>query len=115
VNRKNILFLQRQPPGSQAHEAMDAILVAGVFEQRVSVLFRDEGVRQIARQPGSSATGSANPIESLADYGIDELYACERSLEKHGLRSEDLIVPVKTISPQEQSRLIQQQDAVLTD
>ena len=45
------LYLLRRPPysGSLAAEAIDSILVAGVFDQRVSVLFKDDGVLQLLK------------------------------------------------------------------
>ena len=48
---KRILFLLRQPPyqSSRAIEAIESILVAGVFEQDVSVLFKDDGVWQLIK------------------------------------------------------------------
>ena len=49
--RKRLLFLLRQAPyaGSNALEALEAALVAGVFDQNVSVLFKDDGVWQLAK------------------------------------------------------------------
>lgn len=53
METRKLLFLLRQAPYGTSHalEALEAVLVAGVFEQQVAVLFRDEGVAT-ARGPG---------------------------------------------------------------
>jgi len=115
MNVRKILFLQRQPAGPAAREALDAILVAGVFEQAVSVLFKDDGVWQIARNPAAMDGEMAEAIESLADYDITALYACRDSLASRTLTEEDLLVPIRALSIGEQAVLIGEQDAVVND
>ena len=115
MNVRKILFLQRQPAGPPAREALDAILVAGVFEQAVSVLFKDDGVWQIARNPAATDREMAEAVESFSDYGIDALYACGESLRRRSLTEEDLLVPIRTLTISEQAALISEQDAVVND
>jgi tRNA 2-thiouridine synthesizing protein C len=117
---KRILFLLRHAPyaTSNALEALEAALVAGVFDQRVSVLFADEGVWQLlVDQNGDSlSTRTVSRVVSvLPEYEIDAVYACRDSLERHGLTSDDLVLPVRILDFAEQQALIGRHDAVLND
>ena len=112
---KRILLLQRQPPGPCSREALDAALVAGVFEQSVSVLFRDAGVRQLVASEENVSSGVLDLVKSLPEYGIEALFACPDSLDQHGFLPADLIMSVRILSREEQRALIAQQDSVIND
>ena len=108
---KNVLFLLRRPAdAAEAAEALDAALVAAVFDQSVSLLFKDEGVSQIETQSVLAET-----IGSLADYDINAVYACEESLAVRNIGATDLLRPVTSLDAGEQARLIDQQDVVVND
>ncbi len=118
--RKKILFIQRQPPGLAAREALESALTAGVFEQQVAVLFRDHGVLQLSVPAGeaeeeSSELTLAEAVAALPDYGIDSVFACTRSLRAHGLADAALILPARPLDLHAQAALIAGQDMVLTD
>lgn len=112
VPEKKILFLQRQSPGIDAREALDAALVAGVFEQDVSLLFRDAGVLQLA---GTDDSEFDDLVRSLTDYGVEAVYVCSRSIELQSLDLGNLIVPATPLSANDQARLISTHDAVVND
>lgn len=115
---KRVLFILRQTPGIAAREALDTALVAGVFDQRVSMLFRDDGVRQLLDAVSGEETEAqalADAIRSLPDYGIENLFVCTESLQRADLAVDQLIVPAEPLSLTRQQALISSQDMVLND
>lgn len=117
---KRILFLMRQPPYSTSHalEALESILVAGVFEQHVSVLFKDEGVWQLIDNQDGAELGTrtvSNVVQALPEYDVSDLFVCETSLSQRGLDLDDLVLPVAPLSLAAQSDLLTEQDAVVND
>jgi tRNA 2-thiouridine synthesizing protein C len=117
---KRILFLMRHPPSATSHalEALEAALVAGVFDQHVSVLFADDGVWQLlADQDGVALqTRTVSRVVSvLPEYGIESLYVCRESLQRHGLSESDLVLRVQVLGKTEQQALIAGHGVVLND
>jgi tRNA 2-thiouridine synthesizing protein C len=119
MTTKSLLFLLRQAGNTvHAQEALDSVLVAGVFDQSVSLLFKDEGVWQLATRESGGKHTSDKTIEtvlSLADYEVRALYVCEHSLSSRNLSQEDLLVPVEVLNIEQQTQLISRQDAVIND
>lgn len=120
METRNILFLLRQAPYATSHalEALEAILVAGVFEQRVSVLFRDDGVWQLLDGQHGAAVGQrtvGKVAAALPQYDVTDLYVCAGSLARRGLAESDLAVPVTALDSAAQRALIARQDAVVND
>ena len=120
METKHILFLLRQPPYRTSHalEALEAVLVAGVFDQVVSVLFSGDGVWQLVEGQDGSALGRrtvAKVAQALPQYDVTNLYACARSLEQRGLTVDDLALPVQVLDAPAQRALIAAQQAVVND
>lgn len=117
---KRILFLLRQAPYASANalEALEAVLVAGVFDQAVSVLFADDGVWQLLDGQDGGALGTrtvARVASALPQYDVTDLYACAESLARRGLSADDLVLPVSVLDGDGQRALIAAQDAVVND
>lgn len=110
---KRFLSLHRHSPGIRAKEALDAVLVAGVFDQQVSLLFREKGVLQLVAAELTDEMAEA--IRSLPVYGIDAIYVCRDALRASDLTPESLLIPVQAVSAAEQAELLAQQDMVLCD
>lgn len=120
MDTRNILFLLRQAPYASGHalEALEAILVAGVFEQHVSVLFRDEGVWQLLEGQDGAALAQrtvGKVARALPQYDVTELFVCARSLQERGLDAADLVLPVALLDAAGQRELMARQDAVVND
>ena len=114
------LYLLRRPPycGSLAAEAIDSILVAGVFDQRVSVLFKDDGVLQLLKDQQGQLLGhrSVNKmLAALPEYEIEELFVCARSLAERALSLDQLSLPVQVLDEIGQQTLIAAQNVVMND
>lgn len=120
MDSKRILFLMRQPPYHTSHalEAIESILVAGAFDQQVSVLFRDDGVWQLLVDQDGEALGQrtiGKVLKALPQYDVSALYVCASSLAERGLAPADLTLPVEVLDAAAQQRLIAGQDAVVND
>ena len=114
---KRILFLLNRTPygSSYALEAIESILVAGVFDQEVSVLFRGDGLYQLLSDQDGGALGGrtvGKMLGALAEYGVADLFACRPSAERLGLTDASLCLPVTWLDYAEQKRLINRQDVV---
>jgi tRNA 2-thiouridine synthesizing protein C len=117
---KRILFLLRQAPYASANalEALEAVLVAGVFDQRVSVLFADDGVWQLLNGQDGAALDTrtvARVATVLPQYEVTDVYACAESLERRHLTVDDLVLPVTVLDGAGQRALLAGQDAVVSD
>ena len=114
---KRILFLLNRSPygGSYALEAIESILVAGVFDQEVSVLFTGDGLYQLLPEQDGSALGGrtvGKVLGALPEYGVADLFACRPSAERLGLADASLCLPVTWLDYAEQKRLISRQNIV---
>ncbi|MEQ9003473.1 MAG: sulfurtransferase complex subunit TusC [Pseudomonadales bacterium] len=117
---RRILFLLRQPPYATSHalEALEAVLVAGVFDQAVSVLFADDGVWQLLRDQDGDAVGMrtvGRVATALPRYDVNDIYVCGESLRRLGLSPDDLVLPVTLLDGAGQQALIAGQHAVVSD
>jgi tRNA 2-thiouridine synthesizing protein C len=115
----NILFLCRKPPyGSAiAQEILDAILVAGVFEQAVSVLFMDDGVYQLLVGQRGATLGTrdiAKALTALPTYDVDQIFVASESLANRGLAREQLVLPAQPLDADGIAALIARHETVIS-
>ena len=120
MDTRRILLLLRQPPYGSSHalEALETALVAGVFEQQVSVLFQGDGVWQLVDDQDGAALGRrtvGKVVKALPQYDITALFACAEALAARGLTAADLVLEVGMIDAAAQQALIADQDAVVND
>jgi tRNA 2-thiouridine synthesizing protein C len=120
MRNKRILFLLRHAPYATSHavEALETALVAGVFDQKVSALFRDDGVWQLIKDQDGTALDSRTVgklVQALREYDIDALYVCSESLAARHLGLDDLVLPVTPLDAAGQTALLASQDAVVND
>ncbi|KRP61310.1 sulfurtransferase complex subunit TusC [Pseudomonas trivialis] len=89
---KSLLVISRQAPwsGPSAREALDIVLAGGAFDLPIGLLFMDDGVFQLASDQNAKAVQqkdlSAN-LQALELFGIDDVFACNHSLEVRGLNA----------------------------
>ena len=117
--RKRFLYLLRRPPHGSIHaqEGLETVLIGAAFEQRVSLLFLDDGVFLLKRGQSPSEVGLkdfARGFRALPDYDIEHLYVEDRSLAARGLAPDDLIMDVETVSPARAAEIIDAHDVVLS-
>ena len=119
MQRKRILFLLTQAPYSSARalETLESVLVAGVFEQEVSVLLKGAGVHQLLKGQQGSAVGQrtvGKVLEALPEYEVERIFVCESSLLRFGIEEADFCVSAQRLDEGGQRKLIASQDAVVS-
>lgn len=107
---KRVLYLIRQPPSVAAKETIDLMLVSGVFEQAVSVLFLDDGVFQLV-----GLGERQSPLKALPTYGVEAIHVAAHSLSERGLDMADIALAVSTADRQAVRTLIAAHDVIVTD
>ncbi len=118
-NTKSTLFILRSTPyqGHRALEGIEAVLAASVFEQPLGVLFIGDGVWQLKKQQQAEQIERRNLAALLSSfplYDIESVYVDESSLEGKHLHSNDLLLPVSTLSAAGMAELVANHDTVLT-
>lgn len=107
---KRVLYLIRRRPGVAADETTDLALVSGVFEQRTTMLFADDGVFQLL-----GLEHRQSPLKALPTYGIDDIRVCARSLAARRLDAAAIDLPVQLASADAIRELLADVDVVITD
>jgi tRNA 2-thiouridine synthesizing protein C len=119
MTTRKILVIVRRPPyaGALAYESLEAVLVAGVFELQVAVVFIDDGVFQLLRGQNGVALGARNVghgLRALDTYDVKALYVDEASLRARSLEVDDLEVRATPIDVAAIRAMIATHDVVLS-
>jgi tRNA 2-thiouridine synthesizing protein C len=93
---KNFLYLNRRAPYGTiyAWESLEVVLIGAAFDQKVDLLFADDGVYQLTKGQDTAGIGMKNfsaTYRTLGDYGVRHMYVDRESLESRGLTQADLI------------------------
>lgn len=117
--RKRILVLLRKAPHGSifGQEGLDAALVAGAFEQHVTVLLMGDAVfhllsdqqPRVLEHPDVVAT-----FRSLADYDIEQIVVQQSALIRRGVVSSDLAMEVTAMDDQAVRELIDIHDVIVS-
>lgn len=116
---QSLLIISRQAPwsGPGAREALDIALAGGAFDLPIGMLFLDDGVFQLspAQQPANLQQKdlSAN-LQALPMFGVEALYAAQRSLQERGLHEQTLSLAVEVLNDVALTALIERYDQVIT-
>ena len=113
---RKILFLVAHPPhrGALAFEMLDELLVGAVFEQKISVLFIDDGVFQLI-DGGEPHGNVARGFRALPTYDVDDIFVDVSALRRRGLSAAALSVPARTLTRAGIRKLIASHDVVVPD
>ena len=116
---KSLLIISRHAPwsGPGAREALDIALAGGAFDLPIGLLFLDDGVFQLsgAQQPANLQQKdlSAN-LQALPMFGVEALYASQRSLDERGLGDYSSSLVVERLDDASISALIDRYNQVIT-
>jgi tRNA 2-thiouridine synthesizing protein C len=115
---KRVLCIVSNPPYANTHslELIETAMVGAVFDFKVSILFRDEGVWSLLKNQDASPLQQrtlANVLTALPTYDVENIYVCANSAEFRNLAQGDFAVATKPLSMIEQANLIAAQDAVI--
>jgi len=101
---------------SHGREALDVALIFGSFEQKVSLFFQGEGVRQLilAQQADIiQAKDYLATFSALQYYDVENLYACKASLKERALTTKFHVDNVQLLSTAEFSLKLRQHSIIL--
>lgn len=115
----NYLFILRQAPynSSLAREALDMVLATAAFDQKVRLLFTDEGVFQLVKQQAPSLIKQKNiekTLQAFALYDINDIYFCESSAHTRGLDTSQLYDNAQALNIQACQDLLKQADKIIS-
>jgi len=113
----NITFVSRSAPygNNNGKLCLDMALASAVFEQNVCYLFLDDGVYQLLKGQDAGSIEQktlGNALETLALYGIENVYADEQSLRRRNIDSSDLISSMQLIDSKRIAEIIESSDTV---
>lgn len=121
LQKQKLLYVITKAPysNSAGQEALDAILIGASFEQQVSVLFIHDGVFQIkSKQQLAGKAGELKEFtktyRALADFGVEECYVLQSSLDARGVLPCELIIEPQLVDEAMVSELIRSQYRVFT-
>lgn len=115
---KSFLVVNRRSPyGSNfAKEALDAALMAAVFNQQTSILFMDDGVLQLLSGQAPADIGAKNcsaTLPMLEMYEITDIYVDRDALQQRGLSEQDLLIRCQLLDASAITELLERQDIIL--
>jgi len=115
---KKFLFIMDKPPhsGIMLHTKLDVILTAAAFDQKVALLFLDNGVFQLKKGQQPEKQGlkeTASIFNALEIYDVNDLYIEAESLQERGLKPGDLSLPVKEFYRKDVNALMAQYDILI--
>ncbi len=116
---RRIVFLNRRAPHGSIHaqEALEVVLVGAAFDQRVRLVFMDDGVYQLKRGQDTRALGVkdfARAFRALELYEPERVVVEEASLSLRGLSGEDLMIDAEILDSEEIARLLDDSDTILS-
>ena len=112
------LFLVRQSPygSSLAREALDMALATAAFDQKVQLVFINDGVYQLLQNQQAESLGRKNigkTLDVLPLYEISDIYADRASVAKRYLSEDALFNGAKVVDQTFINELVQQADKVM--
>jgi len=116
-NIRTLTFISRRAPYGEgyARACLDMVMASAVFDQKVNMVFMDDGVFQLVdgQAPEAIAARSmSRHLTALPLYGVDAIYVDELALRQRGLVTEELVLPVKSADTATLQALIAQSDQV---
>ncbi len=118
VPGKRVLAVNRRPPYGTSHaaELLELVLMIGAFDQKVSILFIDDGIYQLMRNQNPQVLGQqklSSAFNVLSQYGVDNVLVDGESLHSRNVKADDLDIPVTIISTNELADLFLSQDVLI--
>ncbi len=114
------LYIFRSTPYGSARftEAIDALLVAGVFGLPVRVLLMGDAVQALRTGQDGTSLGfktAGRQLTALPDYDIDHIYADIDDARHAGVLDAHIDLPVQFIDTHQQQTLIAASNMVFSD
>lgn len=115
---RSIAFVTRRAPHGSilAQEALEVVLLGAAFDQRVRLVFMDDGVFQLKRGQDTVALGVkdfARAFAALPMYDLDRIIVERESLRVRGLDLADLLIDVEVLDAQQVARILDESDVLV--
>lgn len=117
MKSKHLLFIFRSPPyeNSTAKEGLDAVLAASVFDQKISVLFLNDGVFQLKKgQHPHNLKNQEKMLSSLPIYDINNLFAHDKALHDRDIQIDECCLDISPINGTSVTELLHSADHILS-
>lgn len=119
VITKRLLYVNRRAPHGTIYglEGLEVVLVGAAFDQRVSLLFLDDGVFQLVRDQDPSALGMKNfakGFRALEMYDVTDVFVSADALAARGLTVDELIIEVVALDADTIAHLMDEQDVIFS-
>ncbi|MCM2680754.1 sulfurtransferase complex subunit TusC [Echinimonas agarilytica] len=105
-----LIWSTQSPIGDvAARETLDAALAFAAYDQAVTLLLSDAGVMQLQSMPNAKQAGAKNMsklMKALPMYDIDNVYACQTSLSRFSIDTQQCVTPVQTATTDDIHALI---------
>lgn len=113
-----LAIINSKGPFSSVHgkDALDVALILGSFEQKVALFFQGDGVYQLISDQDGTLVSIKDYLKTFSAfdfYDIDEVYACQLSLNERGLTQDFHISDVRVLSSSDFSKAINSHQHVL--
>lgn len=117
--QKQLTFITRRSPygSAQARAMLDMVLAAAVFDQKVVLIFLDDGVLQLRKDQAAASIGAKDLSAALGVlplYDIQQIFVDAQSLQQRGMSPDELVIPATVCDSAHISSLVQQSDVVFT-
>lgn len=117
--KKIAYILQHSPYHSDfAHDAIDAVLAAGLYGQNVGLFFLGDGVFQLleakANKTDALEKHLAKKLKALALYDIEHIFVCRESLTQRGIEQEQLCITTNVLDKNTFDSTVRQHESILS-
>jgi len=115
----SIAFVTRHAPHGSifAQEALEVVLLGAAFEQRVRLVFMDDGVFQLKRGQETAALGVKNfarAFAALPMYELERIVVQRESLHERGLDVSDLLIDVEVLGAEQIGLMLAASDVLVS-
>jgi len=115
---RTITFVTRHAPHGSvfAQEALEVVLLGAAFEQRVRLVFMDDGLFQIKKGQDTVALGVKNfarAFNALPMYELDRIVVERESMQARGLEVGDLAIEVEVLDAADIACMLDDSDVLL--
>ncbi len=117
MKAKNILIIIRQGPFSSIlpAAALDILLTAAAFEQKLTLLFMGDGVLHLLSEQNATGIGMKNiskALPSLELYEVNQVFLEKDAITNRNIQNEKLVMPIAALSLNQIAESIENADQI---
>ncbi len=103
--------------GINLQEKLDVLLTAAAFDQKLTLLFLDDGVFQLKKTQHpekQQLKDTSSVFNALEMYNVTELYIEAESMQERGLKQSNLTLPIEVIDRNNINTFIRQFEIIIS-